>query len=111
MTFKNLEALVKTYTQDAQSKMPSTFSQWKIVIEEGIKKIDSEIDQEVRTDDVLDSENGVVPLVEDITMALVYHLSHLFTNDIALKQKYILDYEDAKCVFIWNKFKEMELNK
>lgn len=111
MTFKTLESLVKTHTQDAQSKLPSTFPQWKIVIDEGIKKIDLEVDQEVMTDDILDSEDGNIPLVEDIAMALVYHLSQLFTNDVNLKQKYIMDYEDTKGVFIWNKFKESELSK
>lgn len=111
MDFKTFETLVKTNTQDSQSKLPANFPQWLIVIEAGIKKIEAETKEEIRTTDVLDGESDNIPVIEDIAMALVYHLSQQFTNDINLKQKFILDYEDAKGTFLWNKFKEMELAK
>lgn len=109
MTFKTLETLLKINTQDSQSKVPTNFPQWKMVIESGIKKLEDETEEEIRTADLLEDEASNIPLVEDIAIALVYHLSQMFSNDIVLKQKYIVDYEDAKGTFLWNKFKEREL--
>ena len=111
MTFKTFEMLVKINTQDSQSKLPTTFNQWKTVIEQGIIKLEAETKEEIRTVDIFETDNDNIPLVEDIAIALVYHISQMYINDINLKQKYILDYEDAKGTFLWNKFKEMELAK
>jgi hypothetical protein len=111
MNFKTFEMLVKINTQDSQSKLPTTFNQWKTVIEQGIIKLEAETKEEIRTVDIFETDNDNIPLVEDIAIALVYHISQMYTSDINLKQKYILDYEDAKGTFLWNKFKEQELNK
>lgn len=111
MNYKSFKSLVKTNTQDGQSNMPTAFNEWQLIIEAGIKKLEAETEEEIRTVDAFDSENSTIPVVEDIVMALVYYISQLFSNDITLKQKLILDYEDAKGTFLWNKFKEMELNK
>lgn len=111
MNFKTFETLVKTNTQDSQSKLPSSFEQWQWIIESGIKKLEVETQEEIRTTDVFDSNNDNIPVIEDIVIALIYYVSQLYTNDINLKQKYILDYENAKGTFLWNKFKEQELAK
>lgn len=111
MNFRTFEMLVKTNTQDAQSKMPEKFQVWKTIIEIGIRKLELETELDLSTTDTFESESDNIPLIEDITMALVFYVSQLFTNDINLKQKFIVDYEDAKGTYLWNKFKEMELNK
>ena len=111
MNFKSFKTLVEINTQDGQSKLPENFAQWKIAIESGIKKLEVETQEEIRTTDVFDSNNDNIPVVEDIAAALVYYISQLFTNDVNLKQKFIIDYEDAKGTFLWNKFKEQELAK
>ena len=111
MNFKTFEMLVKTNTQDSQSKLPASFNVWQWIIESGIKKLEAETEEVIRTTNVFDSESDNIPVIEDIAMALVCYVSQLFTNDINLKQKFISDYEDAKGTFLWNKFKEMELLK
>ena len=111
MNFKTFESLIKTNTQDGQSKLPSSFPQWKIVIEQGIVKLEAETREVIRTVDIFENENDNIPVIEDIVIALIYYVSQLYTNDINLKQKYIVDYEDAKGTFLWNKFKEQELNE
>ena len=111
MDFKTFETLVKANTQDSQSKLPDNFANWKIIIESGIKKLEVETEMEIRTTSVFDDNKDNITVIEDIAMALVYYVSHLFVTDINLKQKYILDYEDAKGTFLWNKFKEQELAK
>lgn len=111
MNFKEFETLVKINTQDAQSKLPTTFAQWKIIIETGIKKLEDETNIELKTDAEFNSDSSIIPINQDIEMALVYYISQMLITDVTLKQKYILDYEDAKGTFLWNKFKEMELNK
>ena len=92
-------------------KIPSSFPQWKIVIEQGIVKLEAETREVIRTVDIFENENDNIPVIEDIVIALIYYVSQLYTNDINLKQKYILDYEDTKGTFLWNKFKEQELAK
>lgn len=111
MNFKTFETLVKTNTQDSQSKLPTSFGIWQWIIESGIKKLEVETEEAVRTTNVFDSESDNIPVIEDIAMALVCYISQLFTNDINLKQKFISDYEDAKSTFLWNKFKKQELAK
>lgn len=111
MDFKTFETLVKVNTQDSQSKLPTAFPQWKPIIESGIKKLEVETQEDIRTAGAFDGENDNIPVVEDIASALVYYISQLFTNDVNLKQKFIIDYEDAKGTFLWNKFKEQELAK
>ncbi len=118
MTFKTFETLVKTKTQDSQSKLPPKFEDWVIVINEGIKRIDTEVKLiidsakvEIKTTDLLEDTNGTIPIIEDLAMALVYYVSQIYVIDVTLKQKNILDYEDEKGIYIWNKFKEQELNE
>lgn len=111
MDFKAFKTLIEINTQDSQSKFPTTFAQWLIIIESGIKKLEAETKEEIRTTNVFDSESDNIPVVEDIATALVYYISQLFTKDVNLKQKFIIDYEDAKGTFLWNKFKEQELAK
>lgn len=117
MTYLDFKSTIRTKTQDAQGKIPTSFAQWKLVIIEGISRIDKEIkliiDEtkvEIKTTDLLVDETSNIPIIEDLAMALVYYVSIIYTSDITLKQKYILDYEDEKGIFIWNKFKETELS-
>lgn len=118
MTFKVFEALVKIKTQDSQSKLPPKFADWVIVINEGIKRINDEIKItinsekiEIKTNDLFETDAGNIPVIEDLTMALVYYVSQMYVSDVTLKQKYLLDYSDELGLFVWNKFKEMELSK
>ena len=111
MNYKSFKALVEINTQDAQSKLPTSFNQWKMIIELGIKKLEDETELELKTSGTFDSDNDDIPVIENIVMALVYHISQMFVIDINLKQKLILDYEDAKGTFLWNKFKETEMAK
>lgn len=110
MTLYDFKTMAQIKTQDAQSKLPSSFPQWKLVIEEGIKKLEVETELEIATTDLLVDDTSNIPIIDDLLAALVFYVSQLFTNDITLKQKFIVDYEDAKGTFLWNKFKEMELS-
>lgn len=110
MNFKEFKKLVEINTQDAQSKMPN-FPELKSLINLGIKKLEDETELEIRTIDVLDTDNDNIPIIDDLIPALIFQLSQMLTNDINLKQKHIMDYEDAKGTFLWNKFKELEMSK
>lgn len=118
MNFQNFKITVLAKTQDSQGKLPTNFEQWTLVINEGIKRLERELNLviaelkvEIKTTDSLENESSNIPIIEDLSMALVYYVSQIYISDIGLKQKYILDYEDEKGIYIWNKFKEMEMNK
>ena len=118
MTFKSFETLVKIKTQESQSKLPPKFADWVIVINEGIKRINDEIKItinsekiEIKTTDLLETDADDIPIIEDLTIALVYYISQMYVSYITLKQKYLLDYSDEIGIFVWNKFKEMESNR
>lgn len=111
MTLSNFKIKVKTKTQDAQSKLPDSFAQWKLAIEEGIKKLEIETEFEIATTDLFVDDSSNIPIIDALDMALVFYVSEMFTMDINLKQKYNIGYEDAKGTFLWNKFKEQELAK
>ncbi len=111
MNFKTFEALVKTNTQDSQAKLPTAFIQWKPIIEAGIKRLEDETEEDIRTADSFNTDNDNIPLVDGIVLALVHYVSQIYTSDITLKQKHILEYSDIKHTFIYNKFKEQELKK
>ena len=104
MTFKEFKTLVEIHTQDGQSKLPTTFQQWQLIISTGIKKLESELREELQLEEELLLERDNIPLEEDISMALVFDVSQMYTNDLALKQKYVADCENAKGTYLWNKF-------
>lgn len=118
MTLFDFKKTVQIKTQDSQSKLPTAFGDWKLIIEEGINRLDREVnliinstEVNIRTTNLLENDTSNIPLVADLIMALAYYIAQMYVTDVTMKQKYILDYEDEKGIFIWNKFKEMELSK
>lgn len=136
MNYKDFKKLVEINTQDAQSKMPSSFSDWQLIILQSIKNLAKEvvveellivgetedeklrflIDNEneklsIKTPTKIESESSEININEELIMAVVYDLCQLLSKDINMKQKFILDRQDVISTYNWNKFIKMEMSK
>ena len=136
MNFKEFKKLVEINTQDAQSKMPTLFTDWQSIILQSIKNLAKEIvidellvigeteDEKLRF--LIDKkkkklsikmpikitdENSEININEELIMAIVYDVCQLLSKDINMKQKFILDRQDVINTFNWNKYIKMEMSK
>ena len=136
MNYKDFKKLVEINTQDAQSKMPSSFSDWQLIILQSIKNLAKEvvveellivgetedeklrflIDNEneklsIKTPTKIESESSEININEELIMAVVYDLCQLLSKDINMKQKFILDRQDVISTYIWNQYTKGEMSK
>lgn len=138
MLFKDFKTLVEFNTQDSQSKLPTKFTDWQLLIQQSIKRLSDVIEiQELITSNVDDTEyrdiyyteedddtnffikeptltedvDSKINIQEDLVMAIVYDLSQMFTLDANLKQKFMMDREMVVSDYLWNKYKKEELEK
>lgn len=136
MNYKDFKKLVEINTQDAQSKMPSSFSDWQLIILQSIKNLAKEvvveellivgetedeklrflIDNEneklsIKTPTKIESESSEININEELIMAVVYDLCQLLSKDINMKQKFILDRQDVISTYNWNQYIKGELSK
>lgn len=136
MNYKDFKKLVEINTQDAQSKMPSSFSDWQLIILQSIKNLAKEvvieelliigetedeklrflIDNEneklsIKTPTKIESESSEININEELIMAVVYDLCQLLSKDINMKQKFILDRADVINTYNWNQYTKGEMSK
>lgn len=136
MNYKDFKKLVEINTQDAQSKMPSSFPDWQLIILQSIKNLAKEvvveellivgetedeklrflIDNEneklsIKTPTKIESESSEININEELIMAVVYDLCQLLSKDINMKQKFILDRQDVISTYNWNQYTKWEMSK
>ena len=136
MNYKDFRKLVEINTQDAQSKMPSSFRDWQLIILQSIKNLAKEvvieelliigetedeklrflIDNEneklsIKTPAKIESESSEININEELIMAVVYDLCQLLSKDINMKQKFILDRADVINTYNWNQYTKGEMSK
>ena len=136
MNFKEFKKLVEINTQDAQSKMPTLFTDWQSIILQSIKNLAKEIvidellvigeteDEKLRflidkEDEKLSikmpikitDENSEININEELIMAIVYDVCQLLSKDINMKQKFILDRQDVISTYNWNQYIKGEMSK
>lgn len=136
MNYKDFKKLVEINTQDAQSKIPSSFPDWQLIILQSIKNLAKEvvveellivgeteeeklrflIDNEneklsIKTPTKIESESSEININEELIMAVVYDLCQLLSKDINMKQKFILDRADVINTYNWNQYTKGEMSK
>lgn len=136
MRLKEFKYLVKFYTQDDQSKMPSNFEEWQLLIQRSLIKLANEITIDelivkdntkdkalrylvfnkeekiyIKVPDELYDENAEININEQLIMAVVFDVAEALSKDINIKQKLVLDRQEVINNYVWNKFIKKELSK
>lgn len=140
MKFTDFKELIETKCIGSTIHLPKKFNTWKLLINESVKKIADKVeikslietdigtnsvyrditleeDLENNTDsflkepDVILSEDGIINLEAPLIRAVMYDIASDYHDEIALKQKYILDRDTIVDDYIWNEFTNEELKK
>lgn len=113
MNFKEFESIVKQNTQDTQSKLPSTFTDWQRLINQAVLNLSNELkgDVEIETPINAVDQNSTINIDAGLIMSIVYDVCEMLSNDINIKQKFIQQRNDVVYTHLWNLFKEQQTRK
>jgi hypothetical protein len=110
MKFEDFKRLVEFNTQDNQGKLPTSHKAWSEVIKASILQmrnstfIGSHVNQEEITQ--ITNDESILTIEEELTHAVVYDVSALFSKEVVMKQLMFSNRDDVMSNFIHNLFKK-----